>query len=112
MDLDTFPKALNRGSELFSQAELVSWFLEHRNSSRKLSVHVVGFGVEENDPSDQSVPCPSDGTDNPPSSMYGEVSELSFLPAWTLQLQDAALITDIRAFTASLPLHPYHEILH
>uniref|UniRef100_A0A673C8R3 Nardilysin-like n=1 Tax=Sphaeramia orbicularis TaxID=375764 RepID=A0A673C8R3_9TELE len=98
--------------KLFSQAELVSWFLEHRNSSRKLSVHVVGFGVEENDPSDQSVLCPSDGADNPPSSAYGEVSELSFLPAWTPQLQDAALITDIRAFTASLPLHPYHKILH
>uniref|UniRef100_A0A673C948 Nardilysin-like n=1 Tax=Sphaeramia orbicularis TaxID=375764 RepID=A0A673C948_9TELE len=73
---------------------------------------VVGFGVEENDPSDQSVLCPSDGADNPPSSAYGEVSELSFLPAWTPQLQDAALITDIRAFTASLPLHPYHKILH
>lgn len=26
--------------KLFSQEELVSWFLEHRNSSRKLSVHV------------------------------------------------------------------------
>lgn len=26
--------------KLFSQEDLVSWFLEHRNNSRKLSVHV------------------------------------------------------------------------
>ncbi|XP_044217327.1 nardilysin-like [Thunnus albacares] len=98
--------------KLFTQEELVSWFLEHRNSSsRKLSVHVVGFGLEENDPSEQNTSCASDSPDNPPSSAYGEVSELTFLPASSPSLQDAALITDIRAFTSSLPLHPYHKIL-
>uniref|UniRef100_A0A671VQP6 Nardilysin b (N-arginine dibasic convertase) n=1 Tax=Sparus aurata TaxID=8175 RepID=A0A671VQP6_SPAAU len=97
--------------KLFSQEELVSWFLEHRNSSRKLSVHVVGFGAEENDSPDQSDACSPATPDNPPSSAYGEVSELTFLPASSPSLQDATLITDIRAFTSSLNLHPYHKIL-
>uniref|UniRef100_A0A665VGD9 Nardilysin-like n=1 Tax=Echeneis naucrates TaxID=173247 RepID=A0A665VGD9_ECHNA len=70
--------------KLFTQQQLVSWFLEHRNTnSRKLSVHVT----------------------------YGEVSKLTFLPAASPLLQDATLINDIRAFTSSLPLHPYHKIL-
>ncbi|KAE8294690.1 Nardilysin [Larimichthys crocea] len=108
-------KRLNKEIEalkLFSQEELVSWFLEHRNtSSRKLSVHVVGFGVEENDPPEQSTSCGSDSSDKPPSSSYGEVSELTFLPASSPSLQDVTLISDIRAFTSSLCLHPYHKIL-
>ncbi|KAM9365124.1 nardilysin b isoform 2-T3 [Pholidichthys leucotaenia] len=88
----------------FTQEELVSWFLEHRSSNRKLSVHVVGFGVEENDsPSQSSAPS---------SSAYGEVSSLTFLPTSTQLLPDATLIADIRAFTSSLPLHPYHKILN
>ncbi|KAK2835068.1 hypothetical protein Q5P01_015552 [Channa striata] len=98
--------------KLFTQEELVSWFLEHRNNgSRKLSVHVIGFGLEEGDSSDQSSLCSLDGPDSPPTSAYGEVSELTFLAASSPSLQDAELITDIRAFTSSLPLHPYHKIL-
>ncbi|XP_069544698.1 nardilysin-like isoform X2 [Brachyistius frenatus] len=94
----------------FSQDDLVFWFLQHRNSSsRKLSVHVVGFGVEENDPPDQSAACSPESS--APSSAYGEVSELTFLPTSSPSLQDATVITDIRAFTSSLPLHPYHKIL-
>uniref|UniRef100_A0A7N6FI15 Nardilysin a (N-arginine dibasic convertase) n=1 Tax=Anabas testudineus TaxID=64144 RepID=A0A7N6FI15_ANATE len=77
--------------KLFTREELVSWFLEHRNS-RKLSIHVVGFGVEESDSPDQ-------------------ISELTFLTASSPSLQDATFITDIRAFTSSLPLHPFHKIL-
>ncbi|KAL3047028.1 hypothetical protein OYC64_021285 [Pagothenia borchgrevinki] len=96
----------------FSRLELVSWFLEHRNSSsRKLSVHVVGFGVEENDPPEPSATCSPESIVNPPSSAYGEVSELTFLMASSPLLQDATLISDIRAFTSSIPLHPYHKIL-
>ncbi|XP_010768706.1 nardilysin-like, partial [Notothenia coriiceps] len=96
----------------FSRLELVSWFLEHRNSSsRKLSVHVVGFGVEENDPPEPSAICSPESIVNPPSSAYGEVSELTFLMASSPLLQDATLISDIRAFTSSIPLHPYYKIL-
>ncbi|KAK9519792.1 hypothetical protein VZT92_022498 [Zoarces viviparus] len=105
-------KRLNKEIEalkLFSQEELVFWFLEHRNaSSRKLSVHVVGFGVEENDPPE---PSSADNPDIPASSSYGEVCELTFLPTSSPLLKDTALISDIRAFTSSLPLHPYHKIL-
>ncbi|KAM9849125.1 nardilysin b [Aulostomus maculatus] len=103
---------------LFTQDDLVSWFLEHRDGgSRKLSVHVVGFGAEENDPPDPNTGCTSDSQDNPPSSAYGEVSELTFLPARRpagsspSALENTTLISDIRAFTSSLPLHPYHKIL-
>ncbi|XP_068564058.1 nardilysin [Cebidichthys violaceus] len=107
-------KRLNKEIEalkLFSQEELVFWFLEHRNaSSRKLSVHVVGFGVEENDPPEPSAASP-DNPDNPASSSYGEVCELTFLPTSSPLLRDTTLIGDIRAFTSSLPLHPYHKIL-
>lgn len=113
--------------KLFTRADLLSWFLEQRNGSRKLSVHVraptrppglrarlrlgftcvslvaqvVGFGGKEDPPEEESAPGPA----------YGEVSQLTFLPARSPALQDATLITDIRAFTSSLHLHPYHKIL-
>lgn len=70
---------------------------------------MVGFGAEENDPSEQGAAC---GLGDPPSSAYGEVSSLTFLPASSPALQDATLIDDIRAFTSSLTLHPYHKILN
>ncbi|KAI1883309.1 hypothetical protein AGOR_G00243870 [Albula goreensis] len=101
---------LNREVEALKQmtkAELLSWFQQHRGAhSRKLSVHVVGFGEQEGDP-------PALGGDEEGgqcSSSYGEVSKLTFLPA-TPRLPDATIITDIRAFTASLNLFPYHKIL-
>uniref|UniRef100_A0A8C7F6R0 Nardilysin b (N-arginine dibasic convertase) n=1 Tax=Oncorhynchus kisutch TaxID=8019 RepID=A0A8C7F6R0_ONCKI len=77
---------LNREIEalkLITKAELVSWFMEHRDTtSKKLSVHVS----------------------------LCEVSKLTFLPASPM-LADATLINDIRAFTSSLTLYPYHKIL-
>uniref|UniRef100_A0A673JHD2 Nardilysin-like n=1 Tax=Sinocyclocheilus rhinocerous TaxID=307959 RepID=A0A673JHD2_9TELE len=74
--------------------ELVSFFMEHRHaSSRKLSIHVCYlFDTERK------------------TSSYGDVSELIFLPASPV-LAKASRITDIRAFTSSLNLHPYHKIL-
>uniref|UniRef100_A0A8C1PWD4 Nardilysin a (N-arginine dibasic convertase) n=1 Tax=Cyprinus carpio TaxID=7962 RepID=A0A8C1PWD4_CYPCA len=76
--------------------ELVSFFMEHRHaSSRKLSIHVVGFGEKEKE---------THGDDQ------SNVSELIFLPASPI-LAKASRITDIRAFTSSLNLHPYHKIL-
>uniref|UniRef100_A0A8C1ZF56 Nardilysin a (N-arginine dibasic convertase) n=1 Tax=Cyprinus carpio TaxID=7962 RepID=A0A8C1ZF56_CYPCA len=85
--------------KLMTKAELVNWFLEHRGQgNRKLSVHVVGYGVEENDPPSSKM------------SLYGEVSKLTFLSASTL-MASATTITDIRAFTSTLNLYPYHKIL-
>uniref|UniRef100_A0AAY4A776 Nardilysin n=1 Tax=Denticeps clupeoides TaxID=299321 RepID=A0AAY4A776_9TELE len=106
---------LNREIEalkLMTKSELVSWFLEHRgDSSRKLSVHVVGFGPEESDPEGRR------GAEEEPgeelvcsSSSYGEVSKLTFLPA-SPALASANVITDIHTFTAALKLFPYHKIL-
>ncbi|XP_035269344.1 nardilysin b [Anguilla anguilla] len=91
---------------LITKAELVSWFMEHRGAgSRKLSVHVVGFGEEESDPAGGE-----QGSGAPEGSAYGEVSRLTFLPASPV-LADATAITDIRAFTSALTLYPYHKIL-
>ncbi|XP_036410263.1 nardilysin-like [Megalops cyprinoides] len=93
---------------LMTKAELLSWFQEHRGPhSRKLSVHVVGFGEEEGDPAGQG--GEQEGVD-PQCSSYGEVSRLNFLPA-SPRLADATVISDIRAFTSSLNLYPYHKIL-
>uniref|UniRef100_A0A8C7GMB9 Nardilysin convertase n=1 Tax=Oncorhynchus kisutch TaxID=8019 RepID=A0A8C7GMB9_ONCKI len=78
-----------------TRAELGSWYLEHRgHNCRKLSVHVVGFGDEEE--------CGS--------SSYGEVSKLTFLPA-SPKMAAATSIMDIPSFTQSLTLFPYHKII-
>ncbi|XP_036376739.1 nardilysin b [Megalops cyprinoides] len=96
--------------KLITRADLVSWFMEHRNKgSRKLSVHVVGYGEEENDPPLEE-PGNTDPEEGEKTSLYGEVSKLIFLPASPL-LADATVITDIRTFTSSLTLYPYHKIL-
>lgn len=65
---------------------------------------MVGFGGKEDPPEEENAPSPA-------CSAYGEVSKLTFLPACSPALQDATLITNIRAFTSSLHLHPYHKIL-
>uniref|UniRef100_A0A8C1X0Q6 Nardilysin a (N-arginine dibasic convertase) n=1 Tax=Cyprinus carpio TaxID=7962 RepID=A0A8C1X0Q6_CYPCA len=84
--------------KLMTKAELVNWFLEHRGQgNRKLSVHVVGYGEEEEEEGSKM-------------SLYGEVSKLTFLSASTL-MASATTITDIRAFTSTLNLYPYHKIL-
>ncbi|KAF4097640.1 nardilysin b [Onychostoma macrolepis] len=93
--------------------ELVSFFMEHRHaSSRKLSIHVVGFGEKEKEThvDDQSSSSPESQDTETKTSSYGDVSELIFLPASPV-LAKVSRITDIRAFTSSLKLHPYHKIL-
>ncbi|KAL3968725.1 cohesin complex subunit SCC1 [Sarotherodon galilaeus] len=106
---------LNREIEALKQMtrdELVSWFKEHRGqSSRKLSVHVVGFGAEENDEEASGEKQEEKGKDEDlRSSAYGEVSKLTFLPA-SPKVEGAIAIMDIPAFTEGLPLFPYHKIL-
>ncbi|XP_030630050.1 nardilysin [Chanos chanos] len=99
--------------KLMTKSELVSWYMEHRGEScRRLSVHVVGFGVEESDAPAEEQPSP-EGEDEGAcrsSSSYGEVSKLTFLPA-SSTLASASVITDIRSFTSSLNLYPYHKII-
>lgn len=107
---------LNREIEALKQmtrAELVSWFQEHRGQgSRKLSVHVVGSGAEENDEEGgDEKPGGEEGKDKDVSgSTYGEVSQLTFLPA-SPKMAGATAIMDIPAFIKGLPLYPYHKIL-
>uniref|UniRef100_A0A087X7I9 Nardilysin convertase n=1 Tax=Poecilia formosa TaxID=48698 RepID=A0A087X7I9_POEFO len=81
-----------------SRDELLSWFQKHRDeTSRKLSVHVVGFGAEENDGDCEE-------------SAYGEVSKLTLLPT-SSKIEGAIPIMDIPDFIKGLPLFPYHKIL-
>lgn len=75
---------------------------------------VIGFGKEEKEQHGDDQAClnqaenTEDSTAKP--SSYGEVSKLTFLlPSATHA--GAIMITDIRAFTSSLTLHPYHKIL-
>ncbi|XP_062326122.1 nardilysin-like isoform X1 [Osmerus eperlanus] len=111
---------LNREVEALKQmtrAELVSWYLEHRgHNCRKLSVHVVGFGTEENDSLEDCRQMDGDEEEEDCrvedccNSSYGEVSKLTLLPTSPKMAETTAII-DIPAFTHSLPLFPYHKIL-
>uniref|UniRef100_UPI0037E8E4C8 nardilysin-like n=1 Tax=Semicossyphus pulcher TaxID=241346 RepID=UPI0037E8E4C8 len=108
---------LNREIEALKQMtrdELVSWYKEHRGqNSRKLSVHVVGFGAEENDEeggSKKQEGKKDEEEEDANVSSYGEVSKLTFLPA-SSKMADSVAIMDIPAFTKDLPLFPYHKIL-
>ncbi|XP_041827551.1 nardilysin-like [Melanotaenia boesemani] len=106
---------LNREIEALKQMtreELVSWFQGHREqSSRKLSVHVVGFGAEENDDEAGGKKQGEEDKEEVLSgSTYGEVSKLTFLPA-SPKMTGAIAIMDIPTFTKDLPLFPYHKIL-
>ncbi|XP_031703863.1 nardilysin-like [Anarrhichthys ocellatus] len=107
---------LNREIEALKQmtrAELVSWFKEHQGqNSRKLSVHVVGFGAEEKDEEAGGQKQEGDECKEEDSSgsTYGEVSKLTFLPA-SPKMAGAVAIMDISAFIEGLPLFPYHKIL-
>ncbi|XP_061897339.1 nardilysin-like isoform X2 [Entelurus aequoreus] len=107
---------LNREVEALKQMshdELLSWFQEHRGAnSRQLSVHVVGFGAEENDEEVSAADNQEEGQGEGPSgSAYGEVSKLTFLQP-TPKMAGATAIMDIPAFIRELPLFPYHKILN
>ncbi|XP_031430803.1 nardilysin b [Clupea harengus] len=99
-----------------TKADIISWLMEHRHSeSKRLSVHVVGFGEAEGDFSDdEDSSCDLNahliGERASTTSAYGEVSKLTFIPPSSL-LPDATMVDDIRKFTASLTLYPYHKIL-
>lgn len=76
------------------------------------SVQVVGFGEKEKETHGDDQSCSASETQDAETktSSYGNVSKLIFLPASPV-LAKAIMITDIRTFTSSLSLHPYHKIL-
>ncbi|XP_071983674.1 nardilysin [Engystomops pustulosus] len=89
----------------FSKEDMTRWFQAHRGSDRKvLSVHVVGFGEKETDVTSSQTPS------GEPESSYGDLTHLIFLPASPL-MGDAVQISDIRSFTSTLKLLPYHKII-
>ncbi|XP_054652769.1 nardilysin-like [Dunckerocampus dactyliophorus] len=107
---------LNREVEALKQMsrdELLSWFQEHRGSnSRKLSVHVVGFGAEEKDKEVAADDNQEEGKGEGPSgSAYGEVSKLTFLQP-SSKMAGSTAIMDIPTFTRDLPIFPYHKVLN
>uniref|UniRef100_A0A8I6GH79 Nardilysin convertase n=1 Tax=Rattus norvegicus TaxID=10116 RepID=A0A8I6GH79_RAT len=87
----------------FSKSDLVSWFKAHRGpGSKMLSVHVVGYGKYELE--EDGAPVCED-----PNSREG--MQLIYLPPSPLLAESTTPITDIRAFTATLSLFPYHKIV-
>ncbi|XP_043857864.1 LOW QUALITY PROTEIN: nardilysin [Dromiciops gliroides] len=89
----------------FSKADLVNWFKSHRgNGSKIVSVHVVGYGKYETE-DDGSATCDSS------NSSFDEVAQLTYLPTSPLLADSTIPITDIRAFTSTLNLLPYHKIV-
>uniref|UniRef100_A0ABM5G7T0 Nardilysin n=1 Tax=Pogona vitticeps TaxID=103695 RepID=A0ABM5G7T0_9SAUR len=86
-----------------SQAELVAWFQAHRAKDRKvLSVHVVGFGAHEGD-------TDASALSNIHSPSCNEIPQLVFLDPSSLT--DATCIKDIKVYTSTLNVLPYHKIL-
>lgn len=72
---------------------------------------MVGFGEEEKQTHENGpTPAVESQDEENQSSSYGNVSEMTFLTA-SPALATATMITDIRGFTSSLKLHPYHKIL-
>uniref|UniRef100_A0A8C2UXP0 Nardilysin convertase n=1 Tax=Chinchilla lanigera TaxID=34839 RepID=A0A8C2UXP0_CHILA len=88
----------------FSKSDLVTWFKAHRGpGSKMLSVHVVGYGKHE--PEEEGTPSAVD----PNASC--EVMRLAYLLPSPLLANSTVPITDIRAFTSTLSLFPYHKIV-
>ncbi|XP_021797215.1 nardilysin isoform X3 [Papio anubis] len=87
----------------FSKSDLVNWFKAHRGpGSKMLSVHVVGYGKYE---------LEEDSTPSGEDSNSCEVMQLTYLPTSPLLADCIIPITDIRAFTSTLNLLPYHKIV-
>ncbi|KAM7098804.1 nardilysin isoform 2-T2 [Molossus nigricans] len=88
----------------FSKSDLVTWFKAHRGpGSKMLSVHVVGFGKYE--PEEDGTTLGED------SNSFCEALQLTYLPTSPLLKDSTIPITDIRAFTSTLNLFPYHKIV-
>ncbi|XP_006259674.2 nardilysin isoform X1 [Alligator mississippiensis] len=88
----------------FTKADLVDWFRAHRGHEKKaLSLHVVGFGKQEGD---SDIIAASDAQ----QCYLGDMPQFIFLPP-SSHMKNTASIRDIRDFTLTLNLLPYHKIL-
>lgn len=86
-----------------TQEDLVNWFQDHRSNQRKvLSVHVIGYGKHEGDSEVTAV--------SGQNSSSGEIPHLVLLPPSSL-MRDFTAIKDIKAYTSTLNVLPYHKIL-
>ncbi|XP_066479934.1 nardilysin [Tiliqua scincoides] len=86
-----------------SRQELVDWFHTHRDKERKvLSVHVVGYGKHEGDEETSAASMVH-------SPSCNEIPRLTFLTPTSLT--DTICIKDIKVYTSSLNVLPYHKIL-
>ncbi|XP_044156832.1 nardilysin [Bufo gargarizans] len=89
----------------FNKEDMNRWLKAHRGcDSKVLSVHVVGFGEKEPDVVASQTPS------GEPESSYGNITNLIFLPASPL-MADTVQINDLRSFTSTLKLLPYHKII-
>uniref|UniRef100_A0A8B9TG26 Nardilysin n=1 Tax=Anas platyrhynchos TaxID=8839 RepID=A0A8B9TG26_ANAPL len=87
-----------------TKSDLVTWFQTHRSNNKKvLSVHVVGFGKHEGDAEVTAV-------SEVQNSSSGEIPHLTFLPPSSL-MTNVTSIKDIKAYTSTLNVLPYHKIL-
>ncbi|XP_071421582.1 nardilysin [Pithys albifrons albifrons] len=85
-----------------TKSDLVSWFQAHRSNQRKvLSVHVIGYGKHEGDGEVAAVSG---------QNSSGEIPHLTLLPPSSL-MSDVTSIKDIKAYTSTLNVLPYHKIL-
>ncbi|CAI5779116.1 nardilysinnardilysin-like [Podarcis lilfordi] len=87
----------------FRKSHLLDWFLGFRGKNKRvLSTHVVGYGKQEGN-TDFSRTYSVQGT------FFGKTAELTFLPS--SPLLNLPSVMDIRAFTSTLNVLPYHKIL-
>uniref|UniRef100_A0A8C0EMS3 Nardilysin convertase n=1 Tax=Bubo bubo TaxID=30461 RepID=A0A8C0EMS3_BUBBB len=87
-----------------TKSDLVTWFQAHRSNKKKvLSVHVVGYGKHEGDSEVTAVA-------EVQNSSSGEIPHLIFLPPSSL-MTNVTSIKDIKAYTSTLNVLPYHKIL-
>ncbi|XP_053103631.1 nardilysin-like isoform X2 [Hemicordylus capensis] len=86
----------------FRKSDLVNWFLSHRHKDKKvMSTHVVGYGKQEGDVEVMLASTIQE-------SLFGKTPELTFLPS--SPVSNFPSIMDIRAFTSTLNILPFHKI--
>ncbi|XP_071897732.1 nardilysin isoform X4 [Anas platyrhynchos] len=87
-----------------TKEDLIEWFQVLRGKDRRtLSIHVVGYGEQEQDSEFAAVL----GVQGP---LLGEHPQLMFLPP-SSYMKNTAFIRHIKDFTSTLNLLPYHKIL-